>query len=257
MRFLFMVALSLAHVALAAAQQTTSLPAQDSALIGEVRRLIAVRTESYLNGKSAVFRDLIAPGYIHVNDSGARWKSEHLLRVVENNQPVPATPPYQVTVTDVEVRRAGSVVLADALVTLQIGSGAATTSSRWRDMNTLVRLRSGWKFAQHSETPVEALGGYPVVAAPDSAALSAFVGDYEWLPGLVERITQRGARLYLQEPAHPEIGELPLIAAGAEAFYPNDDSASLRVFVRDSTGRVTHYIARMAGGPVIIGRRIR
>ena len=48
-----------------------------------------------------------------------------------------------------------------------------------------------------------------------------------------------------------------LVAAGAEAFYPEDDSGALMVFVRDTTGRVANYIARTAGGPLIIARRIR
>jgi hypothetical protein len=257
MRILILAALALAMAPRASAGQRAAPPAQDSVLVGEVRRLIEERVESYNAGDSAKFAALIAPGYVHVNDSGTHWSAEHTLRVVAMNRPDAATPAYRATVDEVVVRRVGDVVLADALVTLHIGSGAATALNRWRDVNGIVRVGNAWKFAQHSETPTLRLAEYPVVAAPDSAALGEFVGDYEWLPGLVERITQRGGRLYLQDAAHPEWGTQPLIAAGAEAFYPDDDPGALRVFVRDRTGRVTRYIARFAGGPLIIAQRRR
>ena len=94
-----------------------------------------------------------------------------------------------------------------------------------------------------------------LAAAPDSAALGEFVGDYESWPGLVDRITQRGAGLYAQDRDHQEWAGR-LIAAGAEAFYPEDDSAALMVFVRDTTGHVTHFITRLTGGPLIVARKI-
>lgn len=255
MRAWIVAGLVLAAVPRTSAAQRALPPARDSVLVGQMRRLIQERVESYVAGDSAKYAALIAPGYVHVNDGGTEWTREHTLTVVAGNRPDAATPPYRATVDEVIVRRVGTVVLADALVTLHIGSGAATAINRWRDVNAIVRVGNAWKFAHHSETPRLRLSEFPVVTAPDSAALGEFVGDYEWLPGLVERVTQRGGRLYLQDAAHPDWGTQPLIAAGAEAFYPEDDPGALRVFVRDRTGRVTHYIARFAGGPLIIDHR--
>ncbi|MEO6528953.1 MAG: hypothetical protein ABIP93_20210, partial [Gemmatimonadaceae bacterium] len=115
-----------------------------------------------------------------------------------------------------------------------------------------------WLFVQHSETPIVALGGYPVAApVPDSASLAAFVGDYEWWPGFVDRITERGGRLFGQDPDHTEEPPHPFVAAGGEAFYPDNDSSGLTVFARDTSGRVTGYYPRVAGGPLIVARKIR
>jgi hypothetical protein len=208
---------------------------------------------------TAALQRLITPNFVHVGDSGYRQTGSTLLRYLGSQHPDPFLA-MTVTVTQVEVQRLGNVLLADALVTVKLiapAAAAAGLSSQWRDMNTLVRENGRWRFAQHSETPVAALGGYPVYAAPDSAALGAFVGDWEGFPGTFERITQRGSRLYIFEPDHPEIGTKQLIAAGSVAFYPENESQMLMVFVRDSTARFTHYIARMAGGPLIISRRLR
>jgi hypothetical protein len=161
------------------------------------------------------------------------------------------------TVTQVAVRREGSVLLADALVTLAFPSPSGDLIARAHDLNALVRVNSRWRFAHHSETPVATLDGQPVVAAPDSGALGQFVGDYEVYPGAVDRIIQRGARLIMQDADHPGLHDKNLVAAGAESFYPENESQGLMVFVRDTTGRVTHYIMRIAGGPVIISRRVR
>lgn len=250
------IALSLAAALPASAQPRAATATQDSALASDVRRLIEARTMSYLLGDSATYHALIAPGYVRVNDSGSRWSAEHTLEVVGRFTPDSSTPAYRPEVTQLTVRRVGAVLLADALVTLHIGSGAAATINRTRDASVLVRVGNAWKFAQHSETPFLRLNEYAVASALDSATLGDFVGDYESLPGLVEHVVQRGARLYLQDPSDPAQGSLPLIAAGAEAFYPEDDPGALRVFVRDRTGRVTHYITRMTGGPVVIARRV-
>ena len=142
-------------------------------------------------------------------------------------------------------------------MTLEWRAGAGSFTSRARETNVLVRVNGRWRFAQHSDTPVMALGDYPVAAAPDSATLGEFVGDYEGWLGAFDRVTQRGSELYLQDPDHKESGAVKLVAAGAEAFYPENESVALMVFVRDTTGRVSHYITRMAGGPLLIARKVR
>ena len=259
MRLLVLTAAFLCHVPRASAGQSAPLTKRDAALVAEVGHLIEARVTSALAGDSAAVDRLLAPGYVHVNDSGNRQTGESWLKFVGSQRPAPGSAPpiYHVSVTRVVVRRVGEVLLADALVTAETSVGTGVVSSRMRDLNALVRIAGQWRFAQHSETPVEALGSYPVQDAPDSAALGEFVGDYQSWPGLVDRITQRGARLYDEDPAHPEWGSGPLVAAGAEAFYPSDDSAALMVFVRDGAGRVTHFISRLAGGPLLIARKIR
>ena len=114
MRVVIMAILALATVSRTSAGQRAAALAQDSVLVGDVRRLITERVQSYFAGDSAKFDALIAPGYVHVNDSGARWSAEHTLRVIAMNRPDATTPAYHATVEEVVVRRVGSVVMADA-----------------------------------------------------------------------------------------------------------------------------------------------
>ena len=259
MRLLLLSVLSLPYMPFTAAAQRSAPAAQASALAAEVRRLIAARVTSGFNADTAALHRLITPDFVNVEDSGWRSTGSEILGRLgrEHADPLLAN---TVTVTQVNVRRVGSVLLADALVTVKMiapAAAAAGLSSQWRDMNTLIRDNGRWRFAQHSETPVAALGSYAVADAPDSAALGAFVGDWEGFPGTYERITQRGSRLYIHEPDHPEIPTKQLIAAGSVAFYPENESQGLMVYVRDTTGRFTHRIGRMSGGPLIISRRLR
>jgi len=260
MRLLLIAAASvLAGVPLAARAQTAPAPARDSVLANDLRGLIMTRLASVARGDSAAYHRLIDPAYVNENEGGFRQSGPALLRAVAANRPDSANPtvPPQYTVTEVHTRPVGPLLLVDALVTQQFHVGAGVLPSRWRETNALVRVGGQWRFAQHSETPIVGLGGYPAAATPDSAALAAFVGDYEWWPGFVDRVTQRGAQLYGEDPDHPEEPPHPLVAAGAEAFYPDGDSSGLAVFARDATGRVTHYVTRVAGGPVVVARKVR
>ena len=232
---------------------------EDSALVVEARRLIMARLTSFAGGDSAAFRRLIVPGFVHVFDGGFRQSGPALLRNMASDQTgIAYARTGKFTVTEVHARRVGAVLLIDDVVSLRFNPGAEPAiSSQSRETNTLILVGGEWRFAQHSETPILALGGHPITAAvPDSAALAAFVGDYEWSDG-VDRVTQRGARLYMQDGKNPQAIPRPLVAAGAEAFYPEGDSSGLTVFARDTTGRVTHSFLRITGGPLMIARKVK
>jgi hypothetical protein len=240
-----------------AAAQTTPV-ADDSALIAEARQLIMARVTSWASGDSAAFRRLIVPGFVHVFDGGFRQSGPALLENMASDQTgIAYAAAGKFTVTEVHARRVGPVLLIDDVVSLRFNPGADTAiSSQWRETNALVRVDGRWRFAQHSETPILALRSHPLTAAPpDSAALGAFVGDYEWPGGDVDRVTQRGARLYTQDGKNPRATPRLLVAAGAEAFYPEGDASGLTVFARDATGRVTHFFVRITGGPLMIARK--
>jgi hypothetical protein len=87
MRLLFLAALSLAYMPIAAAAQTSPPPTQDSALVEEVRRLIAARVTSDVGGDSAAFHRLIVPGYVHVNDSAVAGPARNGFRLSGNTAP--------------------------------------------------------------------------------------------------------------------------------------------------------------------------
>jgi len=256
---LIAIAALLTSVSLAEAQAVAAAK-NDSALVDEARGLVLARLTSFAAGDSAAFHRLIAPGFVHVYDGGWRSTGEALLRRMASDQVSAAyAQTGRFTVTEVHARLEGSTMLIDDAVSLRFNPGAVPElSSRWRETNVLVRVDGQWRFAQHSETPILSLGGHPVTAAlPDSAALGDFVGDYAWPGGDLERITQRGARLYGQDAKDSKDPPHPWVAAGAEAFYPEGDASGLTVFARDGTGRVTHLIARITGGPLMVARRVR
>jgi len=238
-----------------------SAPVQDdSALVIEARRLIMARLTSFGAGDSAAFHRLIVPGFVHVFDGGFRQSGPALLRNMASDETgIAYAAAGKFTVTEVHVRRVGGMLLIDDVVSLRFNPGVEPViSSQARETNALVRVGGAWRFAQHTETPILALGGHPITAAlPDSAALGAFVGDYEWPGGGVDRVTQRGARLYLQDATNARAAPRPLVAAGAEAFYPEGDASGLTIFARDNMGRVTHFFARITGGPLMVARKIR
>jgi hypothetical protein len=239
----------------------TALSRDDSALAVEAGRLILARLTSFAGGDSAAFHRLIFPGFVHVYDGGFRQSGPALLRQMASDQTGREyAAAGKFSVSEVHARRVGPMLLVDNVVTFRFNPGIEPAiTSRSRETNALVRVGGQWLFTQHSETPILALSGHPVNAAlPDSAALGDYVGDYEWGPGgEIDRVTQRGARLYGEDGKHPGGPRHLLVPAGAEAFYPEGDGSGLTVFARDSTGRVTHAFLRITGGPLLVARKIR
>jgi ketosteroid isomerase-like protein len=121
-----------------------------------------------------------------------------------------------------------------------------THADRWQ-IETLHRdqPRGRWLLIGVADA---ALPPEPAPLTLDAATLDAYVGEYQWAPGLTTRITRDGTKLF-EDFAGAGPAEL-----GAESrdvfFFPgaaaSGDSSRI-VFVRDGAGRVTHYLYREYG----------
>lgn len=89
----------------------------------------------------------------------------------------------------------------------------------------------------------------------DSATLDTYVGEYAWSPGYVETITREGNKLMISFPG--EDGKVEFFPESATTFFlANDAEDGLTTFVKDASGKVTHYVVRQQGQEVI-GKKIK
>ena len=156
---------------------------------------------------------------------------------------------------DVKVRVNGDTAIvtyhADQLT--QIG-GQTTSVHKWQ-IETHVRRDGRWLLLGVADglIPPE-----PKTAKIDPSILDAYVGQYEWAPTLISKVERNGDHL-LERLGAGEAGEW-LPESDTTFFVPGaaaGGDASRIIFVKDTGGRVTHYIYRELGGTDRIVKKIK
>ena len=98
----------------------------------------------------------------------------------------------------------------------------------------------------------------PTPAKLDPKILDGYVGEYEYAPNLIARVSRVGDTLVHKMPGASDDELLP---ESETTFFIKDEAAggssSRTIFVKDNSGRVTHYIYRQYGSTDRIVKKIR
>ncbi len=135
----------------------------------------------------------------------------------------------------------------------QIG-GQTTSVHKWQ-IETHVRRDGRWQLLGVADglIPPE-----PTAAKVDPSVLGAYAGEYEWAPTLISKIESKDDRL-LEHFGGGDAGEW-LPESETTFFVPGEaaggDSSRI-IFVKDDSGRVTHYIYRELGATDRIVRKVK
>jgi hypothetical protein len=135
----------------------------------------------------------------------------------------------------------------------QIG-GQTTSVHKWQ-IETHVRRDGRWQLLGVADglIPPE-----PSVARIDAAVLAAYAGEYEWAPTLISKIEPKGDRL-LEHFGGRAPGEW-LPESATTFFVPGEaaggDSSRI-IFVKDDSGRITHFVYRELGATDRIVRKVK
>jgi ketosteroid isomerase-like protein len=156
---------------------------------------------------------------------------------------------------DVKVRVDGDIAIATfhAQQFTQIG-GQTTSVHKWQ-IETHVRRDGRWLLLGVADglIPPE-----PAPAKVDPSILAAYAGDYEWAPTLISKIEPQSDRLLERFGGGDATEWLP--ESATTFFVPGEaaggDSSRI-IFVKDASGRVTHYIYRELGATDRIVRKVR
>lgn len=178
--------------------------------------------------------------WVVATDGSELGKSE-LLRAASHRQ-VP-TPRFDVD--SVCVQQVGEVALVHYRRHDQrrVGTYERTTWSRALDV---FRRQDGhWLLERHIQTWLVAR---VTQATVDSAALAAFVGQYQIGPGYVDDVDWESG--HLVATATGQTTGATLVPVSGTAFSP-DGVGALIVFERDPTGRVVGYVQGLPDGQVV------
>jgi ketosteroid isomerase-like protein len=146
-----------------------------------------------------------------------------------------------------------AIVIYTARQFTKVG-GQTTSANRWQ-IETHVRKEGRWLLAAVADSAVPP---EPTAIKVDSNVFNSYAGQYEWAPTLISTITKDGDKL-IEQLTGQEKSELK--PESETSFFYKDAAASgdssRIIFVKDSSGRVTHYIYREYGSSDRIVKKIK
>ena len=112
-----------------------------------------------------------------------------------------------------------------------------------------------WLLVAVSDAPIPL---EPTAIKLDPKILDAYVGEYQYAPNMIATVTRAADTLLHQMPG---AGTDELLPESETTFFIKGEAASgassRTIFVRDTTGRVTHYIYREYGATDRVVKKIR
>jgi hypothetical protein len=146
-----------------------------------------------------------------------------------------------------------AIVIYTAQQFNEIG-GQTQSSNRWQ-IETHLRTQGRWVLAAVADSVIPP---EPIAVKVDPTVYESYAGQYEWAPTLISTITRDGGKLIEQSTGQ---NKSELVPENETTFFfegaANSGDSSRIIFVKDSSGRVTHYIYREYGASDRIVKKIK
>lgn len=117
----------------------------------------------------------------------------------------------------------------------------------WRTETYLRGNDPAWILIAGADVPIPK---DPVTAVVDAKVLAAYVGRYEYSPGVIDTVTLEGGRLFAQTTGQEKLELLP--ENETTFFAPGEDWRV--VFLKDEKGRVVSEVFRQNGQDLVARR---
>jgi len=191
------------------------------------------------------------PRDFRIIEADAAESRDSLLQECENNKILPGHSQRRI-VSDFHFRLLGDVALLDYQYETIDRYGRVSFTNIDRQVDTYQKRNGTWDLVLVVDSRINR---DPPVVKAHASAYGDFVGKYGWVgaPGMVDTVTQRGGKLYLQTTGG---GPAELLPASADAFFIHG-GLDRYTFVRDKTGRVVTEYDRSPDGDGLKATRIR
>jgi ketosteroid isomerase-like protein len=207
----------------------------------ELGRVIRERLDAYARRDAAGWARLVADDCL----CGTETKAEI-------QQGIAARPAnlksWYGEISDLQVRTYGDTAVARYKITETTELAGQRLTALQRRLETYVRRDGRWLLVGGIDSVIPP---DPAVAKIDPKVYEAYVGRYEYAPGMVDTVTRQGDRLLVQVT-----GQAPeeLFPETETIFFGKSQDWRL-IFVRDGQGRVTSVRFRQ-NGQELVGKRV-
>lgn len=161
---------------------------------------------------------------------------------------------YYGPLEDVKVRLHGDTAIVTYRTKQYNEIGGQTTYFESWQIETHLRQNKKWLLIAVADSPMPL---EPATANVDPKLYDAYVGRYQWAPTLISTITRQNSKLFEQTTGQEKTELAP--ESDTTFFVPGlsaQGDSSRWIFMKDSAGRVTHYIYRQWGATDRIVKKI-
>jgi hypothetical protein len=211
-------------------------------IVKEIGRLIRERFDAYGRADAIAWSRFVADDCLCATSTKAALQHEIATRL--SNVKI-----WYGDIMGLEVRVYGDTAVARYQVTEYSELGSQRISFQvWRN-ETYLRRGGVWKLIAGGESEIP---HDPAIAKVDPKVYDAYVGQYEYTPGVVDTVIREGDHILVQ-----------VTGQGKEEVFPENETTYFgkqqdwrMIFVKDEQGRVTSVRFRQHGQD-FIARKIR
>jgi hypothetical protein len=225
-----------------AVAQTTAPASSDSTTEKELVRIAQALLDATAVGDKAVWEKYLAEDHIYTDEN---WRVLTKRELIESLAPLPPGFSGSIRVANVQSRIHGDCAVLSYRALEEEHIFGQTISPTYLITDTYCKHNGQWQLLA-SHVIVHPSERKPMAINPKN--YKAFVGKYQLTPGVAYTITLEDNKLMGQRTDREKEELLP---ADENTFYPKDSLRSEKVFVRDATGRVTHFLDRRENNDLV------
>jgi ketosteroid isomerase-like protein len=237
-RSLFFALCILVFPALAYGQGTTKVE-------NEVKNAIRERLDALRRGDEKAYTSYYGEDCIITADNGALVKPEEIAKewahdlhsgiVYKGSGPL-----------DVQVHAYGDMAVASFRIELDQDWGGQKLFESSRFTDVFARRRGRWLLVAHHETPIPNARRVAVKISP--SLFDAYAGEYQIAPNYIVKVKRVGDQLMDQWPGNSTyVEDVPV----SETTFVARGEIGEVIYVKDETGKVSHFIVRTGLGDLI------
>jgi ketosteroid isomerase-like protein len=219
---------------------------QDSAKVGnEVKEAIHQRLDALRRRDAKAYIAFYGDDCVVTDDNGAlvkpkeiaqEWANDHRSGIVyKGSEPM-----------DVQVHAYGDMAVASYRTELDQDWGGQKLFESSRFTDVFSRRGGRWLLVAHHETSIP--NARRVAVKVDPAVFDAYAGEYQITPNYIVKVKREGDKLMDQWPG--DAGYTEDVPVSESTFVARGEIGEV-IYVKDETGKVSHFILRNGLGDLI------
>jgi ketosteroid isomerase-like protein len=147
---------------------------------------------------------------------------------------------------DIQVHVYGEVAVASFRTDLDLDRGGQKTFESARFTDVFTRRSGHWLLVVHDEIPIPNARRVAVKVEPN--VFDTYAGEYQITPAYIIKVKREGDKLMDQWPG--DTGYTEDVPVSETTFVARGESGEA-IYVKDQSGKVTHFILRNGAGDLI------
>jgi ketosteroid isomerase-like protein len=211
----------------------------------EIKETIHERLDALRRGDVRAYVSYYADECIVTGDNGAlvrpeaiakEWADDHRFGIVyKGGEPM-----------DLRVHAYGDMAVASFRTELDQDWGGQKLLESSRFTDVFARRGGRWVLLAHHETPIP--NARRVVVKVNPSVFDAYAGEYQITPNYIVKVKREGDKLMDQWPG--DTGYTEDVPVSESTFVARGELGEV-IYVKDATGRVSHFIVRTGLGDLI------